>query len=199
MKNIEVELRSLIDESKFISLSKFLKKSGEFLGEDNKDTYFFLFPDKLLKVTNNTSTKTAKISLKLNRIGKGSDAKEIEIPISPNDVTKTLEAFKILGLPDVEYSYQFRNNYKYKDVEIAVKYTESWGFHVELEILVEEKKDAKNAKTKLIKLAKELDLQIATDEQLTELVSKVTKGYRRGKYTKEKFHSRLNEITNQLQ
>lgn len=191
MKNVEIELRALLDESKFIELNRFLKQGGEYLGEDNKDTYFFLFPDKLLKVTNNITKSTAKITLKLNKIGVGSDFKEIEIPISQNDVEKAVEAFKHLGFNDTQYSYQYRHNYKYDGVEFAVKYTQSWGFHVELEILVGENDDKSLVESKIRELAQKLDLQIMSDEELKEFTEKIDRGWNRGEYTKDTFRLKI--------
>lgn len=60
MNNIEIELRSLLSEDGFVQLNKFLKQNGKYSGEDNKDTHFFLLPDKLLKVPNNISNSPLK-------------------------------------------------------------------------------------------------------------------------------------------
>ena len=187
MKNIEIELRALIDEDKFVELNNFLTKNSENLGEDNKDTYFFLFPDKLLKVTNNISKKSAKITLKLNKIGSGSDFKEIEIFINPKDVDNMVTAFKIIGLSNNQYSFQFRHNYIYKGIEIAVKYTQSWGFHVELEIMIGEEDDEDYAKNRIVNVAKELNLSIMSDKELKDFTQKIDSGWNRGEYTKENF------------
>lgn len=81
-KNIEIEFRSMFGKTKYLGLMKFLGENGEDLGEDDRDTYFFIFEDKLLKVVKYLTKKSGKISLKLNRIGKGSDFEEIEIPFS---------------------------------------------------------------------------------------------------------------------
>jgi predicted adenylyl cyclase CyaB len=191
MKNIEVELRSLIDECKFIKLNRYLRNHGKYLGEDNKDTFFFLFSDKLLKVTNNFSKHSAKITLKLNKIGRGSDFKEIEIPISQDDVGKTIEAFKHLGFRDNQYSYQYRHNYIYKGIEIAVKYTQSWGFHVELELLVDEDEDKEEVKRKILAVAESIGLQIMSDKELKDFTSKIDKGWNRGEYTKDTFNIKI--------
>ena len=79
--NIEVEFRSMFDKNKYNKLAKFLNANAEDLGKDDKDVYFFIFPDKLLKVVNNISQKTAKLVMKLTKIGHGNAFEEIEIPI----------------------------------------------------------------------------------------------------------------------
>ncbi len=81
MKNIEVEFWAKFSEEKHKQLFSFLHKNGKDLGKDDKDIYFFLFPDKNLKVVNQVAKKNAKIVLKLNKIGLSHSFKEIEIPI----------------------------------------------------------------------------------------------------------------------
>jgi len=78
---IEVEFRSMFSEKKYNDIKIFLEKNAKDLSEDNKDVYFFILQDKLVKVVNNISKKNAKIVLKLNKIGKGSDFEETEILI----------------------------------------------------------------------------------------------------------------------
>lgn len=191
MKTIEVELRALIDKKKYFELKDFLIKNGKYLGKDNKDTYFFLFPDKLLKVTNNITTSSAKLTLKLNKIGIGSDFKEIEIPIAQKDVSSMLVILKLLGFNKNQYSFQFRDNYLYKDINIALKYTQSWGFHVELEIMIENKQEIENAKENITKIANELGLEIMNENKLKDFTNKIDSGWVRGEFTKEQFEQKL--------
>ena len=140
-KNIEVELRSLLDEKQCIDLNNFLMKNAKDLGEDNKDSHFFIFPDKLLKITDNITKNNAKITLKLQRIGLGNSFEEIVVSFSREDTEKLVKIFGILGFKKHLYSFQNRHNYLYKNIEFAVKYTVSWGFHCEMEIMVHTKKD----------------------------------------------------------
>lgn len=190
-KNIEVELRSLLDEKQFFDLEGFLVKNGKDLGEDNKDSHFFIFPDKLLKVTDNITKNNAKITLKLQKIGLGSDFEEIEVYFSREDSEKMVRIFKILGSKNYLYSYQNRHNYYYKNIEFALKYTESWGFHCELEIMVGSKDDVSRAVKQMNKVALELGLKIMTDEELLELTGKHEKGWIRGQYSKEEFKNKI--------
>jgi len=135
-KNIEIEHRARFDEEKYNALSKFLDVNAQDLGEDDKDVYFFLFPDKLVKTVNNTSKKTAKIVLKLTKIGKGNDFEEIEISIKPEDFEKATKIFIALETGEYMRSFQKRHNYLYKGVELALKWSETWGHHLELEVVV---------------------------------------------------------------
>lgn len=190
MKNIEVELRSLIDEKKFFELKEFLSKNGEDLGEDNKDTHFFLFPDKLLKVTDNITKNNSKITLKLQKIGLGSHFEEIEVYFSPEDTKKIIRIFEIIGFKDHQYSYQSRHNYIYKDIEFALKYTASWGFHCEMEIMVDSTDKVAEATKNITLVASGLGMDIMTDNELKEFTAKIDGGWMRGEYSREEFENK---------
>jgi len=183
-RNFEIELRSMFDKVKYDQLLDFLSKNAEDLGEDDKDVFFFLFPDKLLKVVNNTSQNSAKIVLKLNRIGQASDFDETEVPIQPSDYEKAVEMFKHLGFNEIQNTFQKRHNFIYKGVELALKYSNTWGYHLELEIVVHEESEKDNAEKKIREVAKELEAHILSNEGLAEFTKKVDEDYKKEKYSK---------------
>jgi len=173
-RTIEIEFRSMFTKTEYDRLKIFLNKNAKDLGEDDKDVYFFLFPDKLLKVVNNISKGSAKIVLKLNRIGKGSNFEEIEIPISQDFVEKAVEVFTKLAITDnIMHTPQTRNNYFYKGVEIALKWSPVWQYHLELEIVVNNESKKEKAEQKIRKVADELHLRLMTEEELAKFVEKV--------------------------
>jgi len=184
-KQIEIELRSVFGEKKHDELKEFLDKNAEDLGEDDKDVYFFLLPDKITKVTHNVSKKTAKIVIKLNRIGRGtSDFEEIEIPINPFDFDKAVKLFSALPFDQIQNSYQKRHNYLLEGVEIALKWTDSWGYHIELEIVVNDKAKREEAENKIRKVAEKLGVQIMSEEELKDFTKKIDENYKKGLYNK---------------
>ena len=173
-KRIEIEFRAMFDKKKYSDLYNFLNKNAEDLGEDNKDVYFFILKDKLLKVVNNVSKKNAKIVLKLNRIGKGSDFEEIEIPIKQKETKKAINFFNELNITDnIIHSFQKRHNYVYKGVEIALKFSSEWQYHLELEIMISDKSQKESAERKIKKIAKELEVELMSDDELAKFVKKV--------------------------
>ncbi len=177
--NIEIELRSVFNKKKYNEIKKFLKEKAKDLGADNKDVYFFIMPDKLSKVVNNISKGDAKIVTKLNKIGQGDLFKEIEVTINKKDFEKAVKLFKSLDLTNnVMHSFQQRHNYLYKEVELALKYSEVWGYHLEMEIVINGLKKEKEAKKKLCSVAKELNVQIMTDEELTKFTQKAERKYK---------------------
>lgn len=180
-KNIEIEFRSRFDVKKYKELEKFLSINAKDLGKDDKDVYFFLFPDKLLKVVNNVSKKTAKIVLKLTKIGKGSDFEEIEVPINQNDFEKTSKIFTTLYLCDNMHSFQKRHNYLYRGVELALKWSGPWGYHLELEVVIHDKNKKRFAEKKIFSVAKELGVKIMSDKELREFTKRKEKEYKNNK------------------
>lgn len=185
-QKIEVEFRARFDEDKYKELELFLKAKAEDLGKDDKNVFFFIFPDKLLKVVDNVSKKTAKIVLKLNKIGLGSDFEEIEIPISSSEVSKAVNMLSLLNLgADLMESFQKRHNYRYKGVEVALKYSNHWGYHLEIETMIDSLEQKKEAEQKIKEVAKELDIHLMTDEELKAFTQEAEEDYK--KQMKNKF------------
>ncbi len=184
-RQIEIELRSTFDEKKHNELKEFLDKNAKDLGEDDKDVYFFLLPDKITKAVHNVSKKTSKIVIKLNRIGRGtSDFEEIEISINSSNFDKAVKLFSALPFDQIQNSYQKRHNYLLEGVEIALKWTDSWGFHMELEIMVDDKAKREDAENKIRKVAEKLGVQIMSEEELKDFTEKVDENYKKGLYNK---------------
>jgi adenylate cyclase class IV len=178
-KRIEIEFRSRFDRNKYENLGRFLKTNAKDLGKDDKNVFFFILPDKLLKVVDNVSQKTAKIVLKLNKIGHGSDFEEIEIPINPLEVAKAVKMIRYLNLgADLMESFQKRHNYSYKGFEIALKYSDHWGYHLELEIVVDDAVKKTKAEQKIKAVAQELNIRLMDEDELRDFTQKTEKDYK---------------------
>lgn len=186
-KQIEIEMRAMFSEKKFNSLKKFLDYQAKYLGQDDKDVHFYIFPDKLLKVTDNISKESAKLTLKLNRIGQGTDFEEIEFPIKREDIEKAVKMFSSLEMTDnIIHSFQSRHNYMYKGVELALKFSSEWKHHLELEIVVEDESEKKEAENKINAVAEELEVKIMSEEELKEFVKKVETEKKKGRESASK-------------
>jgi len=182
----EIEYRALFDKKQYLKIYEFLNKNAKDLGEDDQDVYFFLLPDKIIKVSNRISKKAVKIVIKLNRLGRGtSDFEEIEIPIALSDFEKALKLFSSLPFDQIQHTYQKRHNYVYKNVEMALKHTDSWGYHIELEILVNDKSRKSEAEKKIMTIAQELGIKIMSEQELTDFAKKIDEQYKKGLYTKK--------------
>lgn len=177
-KKIEIEFRSIFNKNRYKELKKFLDEKAKNLGQDDKDVFFFIMPDKLLKVVNNISKKKAEIVLKMNKIGRGSNFEEITIPISQRDFDSAVRIFTRLNITNnIMHSFQRRRNYFYKSVEIALKYSNVWGYHLELEKVVNSLGQKQAAEKAIRKIAKELGVHLMTDRELTDFTQKAEKQY----------------------
>ncbi len=178
MKNIEIEYRARFSKDKYEKLLKFLSLHSKDLGVDDKRVWFFVMPDKLLKVTHNISSKSGKVTLKLTKIGKGSHFKEIEFPVAEKSIETVLQLFINLG-----YEYLFepiilRHNFLYKGVELALKYSKTWGYHLELEIMISSVAQKQKAEERILCVAKELGVVIMSEEELWKFTQNVEKTYK---------------------
>ena len=181
-KQIEVELRAIYDEQKHAQLKLFLDKNAEDIGEDNKEVYFFLYPDRIYKVAHNISKGTVKVGARLNRLGSGrSDFEEIEFLINKQDYDKAVRLFSSMEFEDTQKTYQERHNYIYKEVEIALKYSDSWGYHMELEKVVHDEAEIDGAKSHITAVADEMGVSIMTEEEITAFAKKIDNEYKQDK------------------
>jgi len=167
MPNIEIEFRARVSKKKYDWLNGFLETNAKDLGQDNKETVFYILPDKLFKVVNEISKNKAKIVLKDHRLGYGSGFGEWEIKINPKEYEIAVEIFNRLNLPGKSMrDWQKRHNYFYKGVEVAVKYSKHWKYHVEMEIVVGSPEKKQGAETQIKNLADELDIELMTDKEI---------------------------------
>lgn len=172
---IEIEMRARFPKESHDQLVARLNADGEDLGNDDKHIYFYVLPDQLLKVTDNTAAGTAKITLKGSKIGQGSAFAETEFAISPADVSAAVKVFNSLGFePAMHEAFNFRHNYRFDGVEIAVKWSEAWGYHAEFELLLDDgASDAARdeAAAKIMDVAAELGITLMTEQELADFTA----------------------------
>ena len=77
------------------------------------------------------------------------------------------------------HSFQKRNNYLYKGVEIALKFSQHWQYHLELELVVDDENKKNEAENKIREVAKKLDIHLLTEEELEEIVKKIESDHRK--------------------
>lgn len=143
---LEIEMRARFDENTHDRLISRLQSEAEDLGCDDKRIFFYVLPGKLLKVTDNVAAGSAKITLKTNRIGQGSAFPETEFAIAREDVAAAVRVFNALGFEErMHEAFNQRRNFRFRDVEIAVKWSEAWGWHAEFEVLLSDVADASDA------------------------------------------------------
>ncbi|WP_260638811.1 hypothetical protein [Streptomyces angustmyceticus] len=172
---IEIEMRARFDKETRDQLVDRLERDGEDLGPDDKHIYFYVLPDQLLKVTDNTAADTAKITLKGSKIGQGAAFAETEFAIAPADVGTAVKLFNALGFEGTMHeASNLRHNFRFDGVEIAVKWSEAWGYHAEFEVLLDDDApDAARAEAaaKITDVADELGVTLMTEQELAEFTA----------------------------
>ncbi len=169
----EIEFRTKFDKEKFDALKEYLNAHAKNLGDDDKDCYYYIFPDKLLKLVDNTSKGTAKISLKLNRIGKGAMFPEIESFFPPEEFDVMRRLIDALKLPaKIMHGPQKRVNYEYHGCEIALKWSDAWGYHMEIEQMIATPDERDKAEKQIREVADELGVTLMSEEELKEFTKK---------------------------
>lgn len=172
---VEIEMRARFDEETRDRLLGRLEQEGTDLGRDDKHIYFYVLPDKLLKVTDNTAAGSAKITLKHSKIGQGVAFPETEIAIAREDVSAAVRVFNALGFESqMHQAFNQRHNYRFRGVEIAVKWSEAWGHHAEFEVLLDDDaSDAvrQEATDRIFAAAKELEVTLMTEQELADFTA----------------------------
>ncbi|MCI3224348.1 CYTH domain-containing protein [Streptomyces sp. NP-1717] len=172
---VEIEMRARFTKEAHDQLVTRLKADGEDLGTDDKHIYFYVLPDQLLKVTDNTAAGTAKITLKGSKIGQGAAFPETEFAIAPADVPAAVKVFNALGFETAMHeAFNFRHNFRFGSVEIAVKWSEAWGYHAEFEVLLED--DAPDAArdeaaATITDVATALGVTLMTEQELADFTA----------------------------
>lgn len=173
--NIEVEIRGLLTEEQYARIISFLDKNAEEKEVDDRKTIFFMIPDKTLKVTNYLGKGKAKIALKVGHFVTEISQKEYELYIGPDQFDIAIEIFKNLGFDKTQNTEQKRINYKYRNCEIAIKWSLDWGYHFEMEKVIGASENQAQVREELISIASELGLKIMSDQQFAKFVEEIDK------------------------
>jgi len=170
---LEIEKRGFLSEEKYQWILSFLEKHGKDLGADDKDVIYYIYSDMLLKIVNNVSKSNAKISLKTNKIGEGSIFPETEIFFDQKDFEDMKYIFDAMARPEnVMRGIQKRKNFEYKNCEFAIKWSEAWGFHFEVEKMVNNLDEVVQAEKELYAVADELGIEILSEDELKKFTKK---------------------------
>ena len=191
----EYEERAFLDEKSFLQIKQSLDEMSEDMWIDNKQSFFYVLPDTNVSIAK--SPKDTKVKYKGGQLGRGNGFEEIEYTIADSSLDDALSIFtKLLNL-EPQHSFQFRLNYLLPNsIEVALKYTEMWGFHLEIEKIYtasssEEKKFKQLACEKaLAKLSSTLRIHYITDSEMTHFAEQCKRNINRGTYSPEAFRDK---------
>lgn len=163
----EIEHRAVLTEETYRELADKLAREATLLGADDKEVSYYIFSDKLLKVVRNISKGTAKLSLKLTALGAGSSFQEFEVPF-PEESFEMMESIcENISTPDQIISgTQKRTNYEYHGIEVALKWSEDWGYHAEFEIMISDLSEKESADARIREVAAALAIPLMTEEEV---------------------------------
>ncbi len=172
----EIELRGRLDELEFVQLKAKLDYLSVGMIND-KNSQFFDFKNGILKVSEHIQQQKIVLSLK---IGDETDSnlEEYEVDFFHGQFLQIIELIVKLGYSKRELVNQKRIDYKIDDVNIAIKHTPDWGYHFEIEKVIDSHSHAYNVgKTRkyLIDFCKSLGITPMTKSELTNFLNSINK------------------------
>lgn len=150
MKNIEVEVRTLISSSEYKNLAKKLRKIAKFKGKVKEETVYF--GSERLRVRKND--KASYLILKSGKIHQDW-RREIEIKFKKEDFEKMKDILKAIGFPIKAVWRRKRKIFSWNGIKVFLDDTKGYGKIIELEKIVEkedEEKTSSELKEKLLSL-----------------------------------------------
>lgn len=163
MKNIEVEVRSFINESKYHHLIDFFEQHAKFVKEDTQTTHYFTWDHDLRIQKNNFFSK---IWMKKWQIH-DNYREEIEIKFDKEEFEKLEQLFISLWY-DIEIT-RLRNRLQFDrdGIDVSLDFTKWYWYIIELEILTTDlEKD--EALEVLRNKFSELEIPITPKEEFTQ-------------------------------
>lgn len=164
--NIEVEIRSFIDEKKFSELLDFFNANAKLTLDDYQETFYFDAPVDIRIQKNNFF---AKIWMKQGKIHDEA-REELEIKFDRNDFESLKKMFSTLGYKVKIKWFRDRKQFDWEGITVCLDYTRGYGYIIELEKMcsAEEKDSALELlKTKLA----DLNVPLTSREKFDEAFS----------------------------
>lgn len=198
MSQYEYEERAFLTEEKFFSIRNGLEEMATSRNLDNKQSYFYVLENVNVSIA--VSKNGVKAKYKGGQLGNGNGFVEREFCIDPLSKTDAILFFKDLLKTEPQTSYQFRINYKLDDdIEVALKYTQTWGFHLEAERVYDAdgtgvEHEAQKSKNRLAKLSEALKISYISDQEMYVFKKECAEGKARGKYTDVEFREKYGRL-----
>lgn len=200
LKTYEYEERAFLDENIFLDVKAKLESLALKTSLDNKISYFFVLPDKNVSIA--TSPIKTVIKYKGGQLGNGGNGfEEHEFEIGVDQLPESIDLFtSLLNLKPLK-SEQFRINYILPNsIEVALKYTQTWGFHIEVEKLytVDESEsnevEKNQAKNDVDRVGDMLGVIYITDEIMKQFVDDIKAEKSKGIYGPDEFRQKYGQL-----
>lgn len=198
--SFEHERIAFLNELQHDELLKLLRSKASDLGNDDKLSHFFVLPNTNMSIAQ--SNNRAVLKLKNGQIGEHTGYEEYEVEIKhAQDVDQLIMMLSHLTKHKPQQSMQFRYNFRYRDVEIAVKYTQTWGFHAEFEVIydVNTLDTYRKAERSISEAASDLNIKIASSSELKKFNAQWARTRKpRGIYTNKQYTRRYSSLYKQI-
>lgn len=174
---IEVEKKAIVTEEELEQVRTMLLEMGaEDLGKNDTESYFYLADDYQLKIQARLSKGDAKIAWKSGGFNGAAAREEIELPFpveNHEDAQKLIDRL----VPELKKvrTEQKRHDYKLGKIELALKWSSQWKFHIELDTEVQADEEVVAAVQSLQDLAKELGIHLMTEAEEKALTDAMLK------------------------
>lgn len=159
-KNIEVEVRSFIDDEQFEKIKSILDIDFEFVGKLNEVTIYFS-GDKDLRIRKNEDG--AFLILKSGKIHDDS-REEFEVGFDARDFDVMIQLLKNLGYEIEIQWFRERSEYKKVDIKVLLDNTKGYGKILELEEMVKPGQE-EDARARLLDLINNLGVSDITTKE----------------------------------
>ncbi|MCU0667360.1 MAG: CYTH domain-containing protein [Patescibacteria group bacterium] len=165
--NIEVERKAFITKQQYNNLAnKLLQLGAKDLGPNNTNTTFYITEKEQVKVQHQVSKGNAKMVWKSGGLVGKTSRQEIELVILPSEIAKANIFIERLLTNYKKYiSNQLRHDYILNGLDIAIKYSDNWGYHLEIDKNVASDKHISKTLQCIEDLAKTLDIKLMSNQE----------------------------------
>jgi predicted adenylyl cyclase CyaB len=161
--NIEAEVRSFIDETKYNELLDYFKNSAKLSKEDYQESFYFDCEEDLRIQKNDFF---AKVWLKKGKLH-DDHREEIEIKFDKDDFEKLENFFITLGYQVEIKWFRKRFEFDWEGVTVCLDYSKGYGYIIELEKMCNEA-EKESVVTELKDKLQALNIKISSKEEFTE-------------------------------
>lgn len=170
---IEVEKIAVFSETTYKDLRATLQDVAEDLGQNNTSNIFYIGDTYQVKVATLHDQNRAKIALKSGDLADHS-SEEYEVHFTAEEAPHAEKILDTLlkGIQKFPTTQQ-RHDYRLDGVEIALKFSDDWGYHAELEVMAKDQDAVAAALEKIEAVAKKLGLETLSKEEMKARIASI--------------------------
>lgn len=180
-KNIEVEMRGSLTDSKFLVIKQKLDKLGSFVQNKKRVLidYSTLLPeegvrDRTRDIRIRNTNGSSEIIVKVGGWGGSEQRQELSVPTTASfdDLAQTM---RFLGYERGMLCVRNTLVYEYKEVEFALVEVPGHSYYFEAEIVVTDDSRVESARDKITEILSEFELETFSDEAFYQYIETLNK------------------------